>query len=133
MTKHLKSVNVPSLLQVENIMMWRGEEYATTLSVLPQTCLFGVRIFLSWRKSRPKRLRKSFYLSLNYIKEFRERVCTRKSAITKDEFLYMKDLSVKQGKHLLTKHLLFSSSCDLSFSPLKPETLCPISSTQNGI
>ena len=38
---------------------------------------------------------------------------------------YQRDLTTWYGKQLLTKHLLFSSYCELSSSLLKPHTLPP--------
>lgn len=46
----------------------------------------------------------------------------RKRAIANDNFLYQKDFSIWHGKHLFTKYLLYSFSCELSSSPLKPQT-----------
>ena len=55
------------------------------------------------------------------LEEFRWGACTRKSAITRDNFLCHKDLSAWHGKYLFTKHLLFSS-CEFSSFPLTPQT-----------
>ena len=86
-----------------------------------QICHFGMWIVLSWWQLRPSRLRKTFYLSLNCLKEsYRGPVPER--AITRDNFLYQKDVPAWHGKHLLTNHLLFSSSCEVSSLPLKPYT-----------
>lgn len=38
----------------------------------PQKCHSGMLSLLSWRQSRPRRLRKSFYLPLHCLKEFGE-------------------------------------------------------------
>ena len=57
---------------------------------------------------------KLFISPLNCLKTFRKGAYTRKRAITRD------NLFAWQGKHLFTKRLLFSSSCELSSLPLKP-------------
>ena len=41
---------------------------------------------------------------------------------TKDNCITKTDLHSMAGKHLFTKHLLFSSSCELPSAPLNPQT-----------
>lgn len=52
----------------------------------PRMCRFDMWILLSWRKSRPRNLRKSFYLPHNCLKEFRQRDWSRKRATTRDNY-----------------------------------------------
>ena len=76
--------------------------------------------YLSWRRSRPSRFKKIFCFSLNYLKESRQGSWPRKGAITRNKF-YLNDLPACQEKHLITNHLVFSSSCELPFSSLSPQ------------
>ena len=59
--------------------------------------------------------------------EFRQEVCTRRRAITRDNLWYQKDHhKAWHSIHLFNKHLLFPSSYALSSSPLKPQTPVPL-------
>ena len=51
-----------------------------------------------------------FFTSFKCLKEFRLGACTRKKTITRDNFIYQKDLSTWHDKHLFIKHLVFASS-----------------------
>lgn len=64
-----------------------------------------------------------FRLSLNCLKEFGQRACTKKEGITIEDFLYQQDLSAWQGKHLVTQHLLLPSCCGFSSFLLKSQVL----------
>ena len=75
-------------------------------------------------KQGPADSGRAVYLPLNCLKEFR--LTAGKELIPKITF-YQRDLAMWYGKHLFIKHLLFSSSCELPSSHLKPQTLTPSS------
>ena len=91
---------------------WRGSERASPKHV---TLASG----LLWAKENqgPEDSGRVFNLPLNCLKESRPRAWLRHGAVTRDNF-YQKDRSVWQGKHLITKYLLFLSP--LSFHPPPP-------------
>lgn len=60
-----------------------------------------------------------------------------KRAITKNNFIYLflpESRICKAGRtHLLAKHLLFPSSCEVPSSPQRPQPPTPFSSAQDGV
>ena len=58
----------------------RGTKHATP------KCLSGMQIILSWKQLSLKRLRKNIWPSPNRLKECRWRTCSRKGAITIDNY-----------------------------------------------
>ena len=88
----------------------------------PKIWHFGIWIIFNWRQSRCSRLRKHFYLSLTYLKEFRGPI-PEKELLPEIAFFNLKDL-------LITKYLLFLSFSEALSSPLKPQT--PISFLNSG-
>ena len=92
----------------------------------PRMCHFGMWVLLSWRHLRACRLRRNFCPSLNHTEESKLGVFPRIKVISRDKF-YLSGPSVWQGKHLITKHLLFLSPCEVHSFPLKslPQTRSP--------
>ena len=83
-TGHIKLVGKHSLFNLRESLYKtvRGNRVCD-----PKIRHFGMWFILSWRQSRPSRVRKNFYLSLNCLKEFRYGPMLRKRAITIDNFL----------------------------------------------
>ena len=77
----------------------------------PRMCHLVMWIILNKRQSGG-----ASYLPLNCLKVFRQGTCIRKAAITNNNILYPKNLSVWHGKRLFPKHLLLSASCEMSLS-----------------
>ena len=76
----------------------------------PKVYRFGMWIILSWRHLRPSRLKRNFYISLNYIRNLdRGPGSQRQRVIGRDNF-HLNDLSMWQCRHLITRYLFFSLS-----------------------
>lgn len=92
-------------------------------------CHFGTWIVLGWRYLR---LRKSFLPLPQLPKIILIGDLAQEENYHQMKTFYLKDLPAWQCKPLITKHLLFSSSWELLYSPLKPQGPLPfISSGQH--
>ena len=89
-----------------------------------------LKLILSSRQSRHSQL-KVFNLSLKYQKEFRWWSWLKEKAIPRDNF-YLSDLSIQQGKYLITKSLLFLLSFELPSCPPNSKFLS-LSLAQDGL
>lgn len=65
-----------------------------------------------------------FFPSLHYIEVSKLWVFSRIRVISRDEF-YLNDPSVKQGKHLITRHVLFLMPHEVQSFPLKSQPWLP--------
>ena len=99
------------------IESWKGAKYVT-----PRKMPVGTWVTLSWKQSRPSRLKTSFLPPLNCLKEFRKEAYTRKSAITRDNF-FTGETYLRGRANIFLPNIC--SSCELSSSPFKPQTLIP--------
>lgn len=108
----------------EKIFPWRGSEQAS-----PKCSTLASGLFWAKDNQGPEDSGRVFNLLLNCLKESRLSAWLRCRAVTRDNF-YQKDQSVWQGKHLITKHLLFLSSCESPSSPLKPQVAIPFLSSR---
>lgn len=73
---------------------------------------FGMKIILHWRWSESCELKTNFCPSLDHIEESKLGIFLGIRVITRDKF-YQSDPSIWQGKHLMTKYLLFLLPCEL--------------------
>lgn len=114
--KYAKEVEGPPTPIYRSSLQWQGSDWA-------KTCHFGTRIILSWSQPRSTRLGKSLFLPpLKFLKEL-QRGSLPRSKLLPEITLIRRYLAAWQEKHLCTKHLLFSPSCELPSSTRSPRAL----------
>ena len=116
--KTLRLFSISLRVKSKSFHWSRGAEY-----MIPKYAALACGLFWAEGKQDPADSRKNFYLSLHYPKEFGLGAWLRERAITRDNF-YLNDLSVWQGKHLITKHLLWLP-WELLSSTLKSQAPVP--------
>lgn len=102
------------------------------LAPSPIVCYLGMWFILSWRDLRPCGLKRNFCFSINQTEGPKLGAFPRIKVINRDKF-YFSDPSAKQGKHLITKHLLFLLSCEVHSFLLNSQTFIAFCLVQNDI